>query len=209
MRISATNLPIIRFGLFALGLNWFVLTLYVLDVFSNEEDFSSAQKDNLSSIRFKLRDRPPDKDEYFYVCGTCASLPPRRTRYYTGSTNFIWPVYISNRIVGEYDDPGSQGLLIETPQGTPVKASDDGVIISADQSKDLGMLVIIRHSNGFISYYGHNSALEVTKGSSVSRGQVIAKSGLRTKDNAPLLLFGLRHPEIGGGHEILNPRAYL
>ncbi len=121
----------------------------------------------------------------------------------------MWPVYVSNRIVGEYDDPGSQGLLIETPQGTEVKASDDGVVISAGQSKDLGMLVIIRHSNGFISYYGHNSALEVTKGSSVSRGQIIAKSGLRTTDHAPLLLFGLRHPEIGEGHEILNPRAYL
>ena len=121
----------------------------------------------------------------------------------------MWPVYVSNRIVGEYDDPGSQGILVETPQSTLVKASDDGVVISADQSNELGLLIIIRHSNGFITYYGHNSGLEVKIGSSVSRSQVIAKSGLRTNDPAPLLLFGLRHPEIGAGYKILNPKAYL
>ena len=95
------------------------------------------------------------------------------------------------------------------PIGSDVKASDEGEIVSASYSDEFGKLIIIRHSNGFLSIYGHNSELLVSKGFRVRRGQVIAKSGSTGNVGSPLLLFGLRHPEIGGGHEVLNPRIYL
>lgn len=172
-----------------------------------EMDKKKASEARANQITFKLRDRPPSENEFYYMCAHCATLPPKQTKYYAGPTNFIWPV--NGRIVGEYDDPMSLGLLIAVPIGSEVRASDDGEIVSAGYSDALGKLVLIRHSNGFISIYGHNSELLVSKGIRVRRGQVIAKSGSTGKVGSPLLLFGLRHPEIGGGHEVLNPRIYL
>jgi hypothetical protein len=208
MLINSRNKSVIELGILAIGFNCLVLSLYLSDHIHGVWDLQKAHI-NSPFIPFGLRDHPPTEAEYSYICATCASLPPRGTRYYTGPTNFIWPVYSNDRVVGEYDDPDSQGLLIEAPVGTPVKASDDGEVIQASYSDKLGMLVFIRHPNGFISYYGYNSEVGVKKGSKVVRGQVIAKSGTRITDGAHLLLFGLRHPDIQPTLGVINPRAYL
>ena len=62
--------------------------------------------------------------------------------------------------------------------GTSVKAAENGVIAYAgDELKGYGNLVLIRHSNNWVSAYAHNDEILVKRGDQVRRGQVIAKAG--------------------------------
>ena len=62
--------------------------------------------------------------------------------------------------------------------GTSVKAAENGVVAYAgDELKGYGNLVLIRHSNNWVSAYAHNEEILVKRGDQVRRGQVIAKAG--------------------------------
>ena len=64
------------------------------------------------------------------------------------------------------------------PEGTPIKAAEDGVVAYAgSELKGYGNLVLVRHSNGFVTAYAHASELDVKKGETIKRGQVIGKAG--------------------------------
>lgn len=69
--------------------------------------------------------------------------------------------------------------LIAAPLGTPVSAIGDGIVKKAQYSGGFGNLVIIKHSNGYESYYGHLSKYGkgVKKGARVKQGRVIAYVG--------------------------------
>ena len=61
------------------------------------------------------------------------------------------------------------------PEGTPIKAADDGVVAYAgNELKGYGNLVLVRHANGYVSAYANASELLVKRGDTVKRGQVIA-----------------------------------
>ena len=62
--------------------------------------------------------------------------------------------------------------------GTAVRSADDGVVAYAgNELKGYGNLVLVRHSNGYVTAYAHASELLVKRGDKVRRGQVIAKAG--------------------------------
>jgi septal ring factor EnvC (AmiA/AmiB activator) len=86
----------------------------------------------------------------------------------------------------------SNGIDIAVNEGTNVLAVDDGEIIFADRYGGQGKMLIIDHKNGFFSLYGYNSDLLVARGDSVTRGQVIARSGMTGSASAPSLHFELR-----------------
>ena len=87
----------------------------------------------------------------------------------------------------------NDGINIAVPEGTPVKASDDGVVAYAgNELKGYGNLVLVRHSNGFVTAYAHASELMVKRGDSVKRGQTIAKSGQTGNVTSPQLHFEVR-----------------
>lgn len=96
----------------------------------------------------------------------------------TGS--YGWPVggsggYISCGWWGYY---GHNGIDIASSYGTPILASDAGVVVKAGwDSTGFGRVVIIDHGNGVKTLYGHNSSLAVSVGQTVSKGQVIAYMG--------------------------------
>jgi murein DD-endopeptidase MepM/ murein hydrolase activator NlpD len=62
----------------------------------------------------------------------------------------------------------------------------------------------VRHSNGYITAYGHAKELLVKRGDEVKRGQVIARSGQSGNVNAPQLHF-----EIRKGASPLDPMPFL
>ena len=77
--------------------------------------------------------------------------------------------------------------------GTPVKATEDGVVAYAgDELQAYGNLILIRHANGWVSAYAHNSQLLVKQGQKVKRGQEIARAGNTGTVKQPLLHFELR-----------------
>lgn len=99
-----------------------------------------------------------------------------------------------------------RGIDIAGPTGTPIVAAASGEIISAGwNSGGYGNLVDIRHPDGSMTRYAHNSKLLVRKGQWVDQGQQIALMGSTGYSTGPHLHFEV-HP---GGRGAANPMAYL
>jgi len=95
---------------------------------------------------------------------------------------------------------GHDGLDFAMGTGTPVLATDDGVVILAGDAA-YGTTVVIKHPWGN-SYYGHLSLLEVKEGDKVKRGQEIALSGNSGHTTGAHLHFGIRpkDPDMNNGY---------
>jgi murein DD-endopeptidase MepM/ murein hydrolase activator NlpD len=123
------------------------------------------------------------------------------------AAGFRWPVR-GRVIAGFGPKPTGQqndGINIAVPEGTPVKASDDGVVAySGNELKGYGNLVLVRHANGHVTAYAHASELMVKRGDSVKRGQTIAKSGQTGNVSSPQLHF-----EIRKGATPVDPMQFL
>lgn len=84
------------------------------------------------------------------------------------------------------------GIDIEVPAGTPVKAVKAGVVEEARfNSGGYGLTITIDHGNGYKTKYSHLSQSNVSKGQTVTSGQVIALSGSTGKSTGPHLHFDL------------------
>jgi murein DD-endopeptidase MepM/ murein hydrolase activator NlpD len=121
--------------------------------------------------------------------------------------SFRWPV--KGRVIAGFGPKtgGAQndGINLAVPEGTPVKAADDGVVAYAgNELKGYGNLVLIRHANGFVSAYAHASELLVKRGDTIKRGQVIAHAGQTGNVTSPQLHF-----EIRKGSTPVDPAQYL
>ena len=99
----------------------------------------------------------------------------------------------------------NDGIDIAVPQGTPVKAAENGVVIYAgDGLKEFGKTVLVRHENGLVSVYGHNGEIDVQRGDTVKRGQQIARSGMSGDADTPKLHF-----EVRKNSKPVDPMGYL
>ncbi|WP_279481455.1 M23 family metallopeptidase [Aureimonas sp. SK2] len=132
-----------------------------------------------------------------------ASLAPAST----GIDQFRWPV--QGRVVKNFGDKvGSRrndGLNISVPRGTPIKAAENGVVIYAGEGlKEFGKTVLVKHDNGLVTVYGHADDILVQRGSTVKRGQEIAKAGMTGDTDAPMLHF-----EVRKDSSPVNPMTYL
>ena len=96
------------------------------------------------------------------------------------------------------------GIDIPAPTGTPAVAVDSGTVISAGYQGSYGNTVMIRHDNGLVSLYAHNSALVVNVGDRVEKGQVVSKIGSTGRSTGPHLHFEIR---VNGTAQ--NPLNYL
>ena len=116
---------------------------------------------------------------------------------------FRWPA--RGRIIQAFKPGGNDGINIAVPEGTSVKAAESGVVAYAgNELKGYGNLILIRHPNGFVSAYANTSDIEVKRGETVKRGQIIAKSGQSGNVASPQLHFELRK-----GTTPVDPTQYL
>jgi murein DD-endopeptidase MepM/ murein hydrolase activator NlpD len=124
-----------------------------------------------------------------------------------GIPSFRWPV--RGRIIAAFgrkpNGTQNDGINLAVPEGTPIKAADDGVVAYAgNELKGYGNLVLIRHSGGYVSAYANASKLLVKRGDTVKRGQVIANAGQTGNVTSPQLHF-----EIRKGSTPVNPQKFL
>lgn len=121
--------------------------------------------------------------------------------------SFRWPV--RGRIIANFGPKPNglqnDGINLAVPEGTPIKAAEDGVVAYAgNELKGYGNLVLLRHANGFVTAYAHASDILVKRGETVKRGQVIAHSGETGNVTSPQLHF-----EIRKGSTPVDPAQYL
>jgi murein DD-endopeptidase MepM/ murein hydrolase activator NlpD len=120
----------------------------------------------------------------------------------TGIGKMRWPV--RGRVISGFGS-GKDGVDIAVPEGTPVKAAENGVVIYAgDGLKEFGNTVLVRHENGLVTVYGHAKSIEVQRGQKVKRGQEIALSGMSGTTDSPKLHF-----EVRKNSAPVDPSTYL
>ncbi len=86
------------------------------------------------------------------------------------------------------------GIDYAAPYGTPVSATGDGTVIFAGRKGGYGKLVIIRHPNGYKTYYGHLSriARRIRRGKKVRQGEMIGYVGATGLATGPHLHYEMR-----------------
>jgi murein DD-endopeptidase MepM/ murein hydrolase activator NlpD len=136
-----------------------------------------------------------------------ATESPKNEPTAAATPGFRWPVR-GRVITGFGPKPTGQqndGINVAVPEGTPVKAAEDGVVAYAgSELKGYGNLVLVRHSNGYVTAYAHASELMVKRGDAIKRGQTIAKAGQTGNVNSPQLHF-----EIRKGSAPIDPMPFL
>jgi lipoprotein NlpD len=111
----------------------------------------------------------------------------------SGGEPLAWPVrgvIISG--FGTRDREHHDGLDLACPEGTPVFAAAEGDVLFAGAQRGYGNLVLIRHSQGLITVYAHNSENLVEQGEHVLRGEPIARVGRTGNASGPHLHFEVR-----------------
>ncbi|UJW85970.1 M23 family metallopeptidase [Devosia sp. SL43] len=107
------------------------------------------------------------------------------------SAGFRWPV--SGRVLVDFASSKGTGINIEVPEGTSVKAADNGTVIYVGSGVEgYGNLILIRHPNGYVSAYAHLGSMSVAKGANVNRGDSIGAAGMTGSVTKPQLHFELR-----------------
>jgi septal ring factor EnvC (AmiA/AmiB activator) len=108
-----------------------------------------------------------------------------------------WPV--SGKLAGDFGQRigggpvRRTGILFTAPEGTPVRAIYHGRVAFADWLPGLGLLIVIDHGEGYMSLYGHNSALLKEAGDWVMPGEAIAAAGDTGGQSQSSVYFEIRH----------------
>jgi lipoprotein NlpD len=101
-----------------------------------------------------------------------------------------WPA--QGDVITKFGESGSKGIDIGGKLGEPVKAAAAGRVVYAGTGlRAYGQMIIVKHSNDFLTAYAHNSKLLVKEGDTVRQGATIAEMGTGPSDK-PLLHFELR-----------------
>lgn len=124
-----------------------------------------------------------------------------------GDLQFIWPV--TGPVVSGFGPKEgglhNDGINIAAPAGTPVRAAEDGVVsYVGNEIKGYGNLVLLRHTDGWVTAYAHNARNLVARGQMVLRGDVIASVGASGGISQPQSHFELRQ-----GTTAVNPVDHL
>ena len=113
----------------------------------------------------------------------------------TGIGKYRWPV--RGAVIAAYganvNGSRNDGIDISVPQGTPIKAAENGVVIYAGNGlKELGNTVLVRHDDGTVTVYGNADTLSVARGQKIQRGQTVAVSGMSGNVKQPQVHFEVR-----------------
>jgi murein DD-endopeptidase MepM/ murein hydrolase activator NlpD len=151
--------------------------------------------------------------EYSYLRTTNLARRPGNI-FSRGDVNVLpslWP--INGRLMGGYgvrSDPFSgegamhTGVDISAPQGTPVHATADGIVLHAGWNGGYGRCVIVDHGNNYQTWYAHLSRMDVIEGEEIRQGEVLGEVGTSGRSTGSHL-----HYEVRIGSTPVNPYRFL
>ncbi|MEB3309233.1 MAG: peptidoglycan DD-metalloendopeptidase family protein [Snowella sp.] len=150
---------------------------------------------------------PIDVEEYNDSFNTPVGQEVNPAAPNTLTEGYIWPargVFTSG--YGRRWGRMHRGIDIAAPIGTPIMASASGEVITAGwNSGGFGNLVKLRHADGSVTLYAHNSRILVRTGQFVAQGQQIAEMGSTGRSTGPHLHFEIRP----NGTTAVNPVTLL
>lgn len=125
----------------------------------------------------------------------------------TRSGEFVWPV--KGKVISSFGPKENglhnDGINITAPLGSSVKAVNDGSVVYVGNAlESFGNLVILRHSNGWVTAYAHLDRVAVERGQALRQGDILGTVGTTGRVDVPQLHF-----EVRRGAEALNPQKYL
>mgnify|MGYP000194573517 FL=1 len=134
---------------------------------------------------------PPPKANVADIAKTVSYSRPESAN----NSLFDWPV--KGKVIANYGavelGRRNDGVNIAAPTGTPVRAAADGEVVYRGSELDgFGNLLLVKHTDGYVTAYAHNDAMLVKKGDRVRKGQVIAKVGQTGAVSSPQLHFEIR-----------------
>ena len=97
-----------------------------------------------------------------------------------------------------------RGLDVSAPEGTPIHAPADGIIVKTENNGGYGKVIYISHGDGLVTRYGHVSAFKARPGQRVRRGDVVALVGNTGRSTAPHL-----HYEVLLRGKPVNPMKFI
>ena len=113
---------------------------------------------------------------------------------------FVWPT--EGKIIRGFDT-SRKGIDIAGQSGQPIVSVGEGTVLYANNMRGFGNLVIIDHRDGLVSAYGHNKAILVKEGQTVTKGQRIAEMGDLDAESVRL------HFEIRQLGKAVDPISFL
>lgn len=125
----------------------------------------------------------------------------------TGSVGFFIKPLSSYRFSSPFGPRWGRmhnGIDMAVPTGTSVKAADGGTVTYSGWKGGYGYMVEIKHNDGMVTRYAHNSKILVSVGQEVGQGQIITKSGNTGTSTGPHLHF-----EVIKDGECVDPMDYL
>jgi murein DD-endopeptidase MepM/ murein hydrolase activator NlpD len=156
------------------------------------EDLTAAEEAQLESL---IQERQRELEEQRRASGIAEGGGGETG----GSGSFSWPVtgpitspfgWRSSPFNGSPDF--HPGLDIAAPTGTTVTAAAGGTVIMAQWYGGYGNYILIDHGGGYSTGYGHLSAIYVSNGQAVKRGQAIGAVGMTGEATGPHLHFEVR-----------------
>lgn len=137
---------------------------------------------------------------------------PKGSLSFAPSSSFVYPL-VGTRISSDYGwrkHPvrkairHHEGIDLAAPEGALIRAIQGGMVVFADPYAGYGNLIVIRHSSGMTSHYGHCKSIKVKPGQRVNAGEIIGTVGSTGRVTGPHLHF-----EIRFGGKSRDPEMYI
>jgi murein DD-endopeptidase MepM/ murein hydrolase activator NlpD len=153
---------------------------YIRSVLGADLNLPSLDSINVDSLSIPpvLNNRSPEKSFQISYLDNVPIYPP--------VAGYITQGFVDDHTLSQ---DNHYGVDIASPEGAPVCASASGVVVFSNWTYDLGYMVILYHSNGYFTIYGHNQRNAVNEHQYVNRGDIIGYLGNTGISQGPHLHF--------------------
>ena len=173
----------------------------------SKESNKSSKKSSKKTVTYSKKGIATNKKQAYGKNSSVQKTNKKSTGkdfYPDGVDRWLWPSM--GKVIDSFSltQKGNKGLDIGGKLGDIVKASANGKVVYAGQAlRGYGKLIILKHSDDYLSAYAHNSKLLVKEQQYIKAGDVIAKMGKTDATEVKL------HFEIRYRGKSVNPTKYL
>ncbi|MGI4758038.1 MAG: M23 family metallopeptidase [Janthinobacterium lividum] len=183
---------------------------------SSDTSFTNGSYYKSVADFYALRNKAFDGSATRAITGSLTTSPldePRFGSDVAGNMPSLWPLTgpitspfgaREDPMLGHGEGEFHKGVDISAPFGTPIRATADGVVVSAAVGNGYGKEVVLDHGSGVHTIYAHMSGFHVSAGDDVVRGQIIGYVGMTGRSTGAHVHYEVRLRDVA-----VNPHKYL